>query len=629
MSPLTENTEQVRVTVEAGSPATEIFIIDGSFSLVEQGLDRLETNLPPGLYKIKFKTGSLIKERHQVVEPGSDPIRVSGPEMSFSTSAPLSQTRTTHEYHQYPAAQLSRELHRRLGQGSQFFFFGRDLEPGPPKNVALGLSLANLAGETLLDLARHSVQDSAQNWAGCTVELDPGLYRLRLQVGEEMTLEQSLVASPGWQSQVFWLRRNYGPGRPARRVDLANAAILMAPLGRGFDPNRDDLRTTELARQGLVNRRAVVSAEDLRQMLWAKFENPMLGIFGAHLLLLAAEPNLELLNTVVTNLRGLLGDHPDVLALALRLGQAPTGFAGPPLLRSSWRLIVQASATRPELVPAGSLAAQMAGRLWGEGAWLVWERPPAGEAAAAKEVTTRGDPSLRQTLARIAEMIEGREDLEAILSQGDLTDLEESLLRYALRMGSGPAKSALEMVFSTPQPVEPGLEADLVRTLGLPYAAIQQSLAGLSQKVAQLAGSGVITQRSLQVGEARSVIGSQAGGSIITGERNVIIGGVRVPRRQPDREPDLRAELAELDQTIANLRKHLSGPALDAALKELLAKRAALEAQLKRGGGVITEDSVQLGGEGSVIGSAARGDIITGSDNEIRPPWDEEEIDDN
>ncbi|MCL4299462.1 MAG: hypothetical protein KJ077_27245 [Anaerolineae bacterium] len=527
MSTWTE-ADKVSVTIKAGNPATEISIIDGNFGLVEQGLDHLETRLSPGLYKIKFKSGSTIKEQHQVVTPGSSPIRVTGPEISFPTSAPLSQTSTSHEFHQGPAVQLSREVHRRLGHGSQFFFFGRDLEPQQaPKNVATGLSLCSLAGETLVDLARQSVHNAEQSWAGCTVEVDPGIYRLRLQAGEDMTLEQILVASLNWQTQVFWLRRDYGPGRPVRRVDLADASLLMARIGLGFDPNRDDLRTTDLARQGLVNRRAVVSAAELNQLLWGKFQNPMFGIFGAHLLLLGAEPDLAVLGTVVTNLRHLVGEHPDVEALALRLGETVSGFASPPMLRSSWRQIVQASAASPELVPAGSLAAQVADRLWGEGAWLVWERPPTGEAAGVKEGTTRGALSVSQTLSQVVDTVAGPENLEAFLTKGELTDLEESLLRYALKTNPAQAKSAsLESLRD-----QPGTEADLIRTLGLPYAAIQQSLAGLSQKVEQLAAS-----RGVSIGDVRGDIRSSiiAGGDVvgsttdISGSGNVLIQGSHI-----------------------------------------------------------------------------------------------------
>jgi hypothetical protein len=628
MSTWNEHDEKIEVTIEASHPATEIFVIDGNFNLVDRGLDRLKTRLLPGLYKIKFKTGSMIKEIHQVIEPSSDSIRVTGPEMRFSTSAPLSQTRTIHDYHQYPVTRLSQEISRRLGQGSQFFFFGRDLESGPPKNVALGLSLVNLANETLLDLSRQGDHNAEQGWAGCTVEVDPGVYRLRLQVGQDITLEQTLVASPGWQTQIFWLRRNYGPGRPMRRVDLDTASILMAPLGRGFDPNREDLRTTDLARLGLVNRRAVVSPADLRQMLWEKFENPMLGLLGAHLLLLSTEPDLPLLRIVVTNLRRLLGQHPDIEALALRLGETVPAFSIPPMLRNSWQLIVQASATKPDLVPMGSLAAQMADRLWGDGAWLVWERPPV-EAVKVEEITVKGSLNLQQALTQVTQIVGDREMLTAILEHGNLTDVEESLLRYALKGSQPMPKSAMEAL-STPSPSSlPGTETNLVRTLGLPYAAVQQSLAGLNQKMEQMVERGVITQRSVQVGGDRSVIGSKAGGSIIAGERNVIIRNVKVPRHQPEQSRNqLQADLEELDQTIADLRKHLSGPALDAALKELLEKRAALEVELGSQGTVITEDSIQFGGEGSVIGSVAENDIITGSDNQITETHDSDVDDD-
>lgn len=77
-------------------------------------------------------------------------------------------------------------------------------------------------------------------------------------------------------------------------------------------------------------------------------------------------------------------------------------------------------------------------------------------------------------------------------------------------------------------------------------------------------------------------------------------------------EPDsIQSELDELNQTIAGLRKYLSGPALDAALKPLLEKQATLAAQLA-GSQVTTAGSVQLGGERSAVGSSAGRDIITG-----------------
>jgi formylglycine-generating enzyme required for sulfatase activity len=82
-------------------------------------------------------------------------------------------------------------------------------------------------------------------------------------------------------------------------------------------------------------------------------------------------------------------------------------------------------------------------------------------------------------------------------------------------------------------------------------------------------------------------------------------------------EPDtLEVEIAELQQTIDGLRKFLSGPALDAALKPLVEKKATLEKQ-RAGPAVATTGSIQLGGERSIVGSSAGRDIITGDNNRL------------
>src|SRR5690242_15174292 len=68
------------------------------------------------------------------------------------------------------------------------------------------------------------------------------------------------------------------------------------------------------------------------ELLMGKFENPMKGLVAAHLLLLDAQPRLDLVAHVVGNTGGLVGaDHPDVLALRLRVdqlrGQPAAGLA--------------------------------------------------------------------------------------------------------------------------------------------------------------------------------------------------------------------------------------------------------------------------------------------------------------
>jgi hypothetical protein len=150
----------------------------------------------------------------------------------------------------------------------------------------------------------------------------------------------------------------------------------------GFEPWRDDMELAEVARIALTDGRRIMS-DQLMQMLDGKFDNPMLGIFGAHILLLsldrAAEeaqadsakaptagaadrPRLELtleahdLDVIVRNLRRLVGDgHPDVEALSLRASDPSLRhrkpLTEPPMLRRSWSLFVAASNDKPSLCP--------------------------------------------------------------------------------------------------------------------------------------------------------------------------------------------------------------------------------------------------------------------------------------
>jgi hypothetical protein len=146
-----------------------------------------------------------------------------------------------------------------------------------------------------------------------------------------------------------------------------------------FRSDAEDLRLTELARIALTDERPVLG-EMLRELLVRKFSNPMQGIFGAHLMLLAREraeapvrssdlalrPDAaaaqasfdpEMFDTVVSNLRGLVGkNHPDVEALSLACRdpklRTTAVFTVPPILRRSWTLMVQASNERPDILPA-------------------------------------------------------------------------------------------------------------------------------------------------------------------------------------------------------------------------------------------------------------------------------------
>lgn len=440
----------VKLKVTVG-PATETFILDHSLKLQTRGVGSFATELNPGLYKIKFRAGTVVHEAYQVIEAGSGTITIRPPELKFSSPAPLSETLKTHAYHMRKAEELSKKVHRKLGRGSQLFLFvrtwgprtqeesvsqdiiGSILTPPPKYNPATGLTLQDVEGNLLFDFeheARYRLGVPSP-WAGCNLELSPGSYRLRVQTRTWGALEQIIVASPGWQTQVFLLLDDYSEkAEPDFRADLANGSILLSKWRAGFDAGKRHFRLAEAARVALVNRRTVLPEHQLRRMLSEKCVNPMLGIYAAHALLAASKPDKKLLASVVRNLSNLLGPHPDVDALRLYLGDDPkklkSSFGSPPMLSSSWLIIVEKSIKHPALVPLGSLSSRASTQLWGGGPWLIWLADQLKEEA-------RAEPTLSVTegLTKLMELTPEleRDKYGQFKAKPELDEMEQALLR--------------------------------------------------------------------------------------------------------------------------------------------------------------------------------------------------------
>lgn len=396
--------EPVHVTLQSGDSIDEIYLIDARFNLVARGFGNLTATVQPGVYKVKIRAGEQVREEYLVLRPGESPVTKQFAEVPFASAAPLKGTAKTHEYHIAAAERESRKEHASLGTGSWIFIMARQwTSPTPPADVetpdhpATGLQLravrsgnvanaGEMAAEAAVDLMVASAADPRGDpWSACNVSVTPGTYILSLLLPSGRRIEQPIVAVAGWQTSVFLLQRVY-PLETIARADLLDAAILMN-RGCGFTCGRRDDRVVELARIGLTNRRRVV-VKEIERILRAKFDDPLLGILGAHLALAQSrrdeegvEGAREIVQIVVQTLRTLLGtNHPDVDALALLLGDsAPSraAFDVPPMLRASWSLVLEGCARNPALVPAASLSEHVAEHLWGPSAWMVWEAPEA------------------------------------------------------------------------------------------------------------------------------------------------------------------------------------------------------------------------------------------------------------
>jgi len=267
----------------------------------------------------------------------------------------------------------------------------------------------------------------------------------------------------------------------------------------GFDPERSDLRLAESARLALSNRRKILS-EEMRYMLRYKFENPMLSIFSAHLLLLEKERDMELFRVVVTNLRKMVGHkHPDVEALALKLDeQTDFRFETPPMLQRSWSLICEATAERPELVPEDSLLAKLAPCRWGNSSWLTWLTPePEGKLQLAQDADELSD--LQEAILvqlRAARRGESRAKLRSTSNarfmnsrskRAEPESAEASVVKLTghLNVSFDPqddAASAANESWYDVRDISSESIKKLTRQLGVPRASVEKSIKALQEK---------------------------------------------------------------------------------------------------------------------------------------------------
>ena len=388
--------QPVSLEIVAADACSEIFLIDGNFKLVKKGIGRETVSVPPGIYKIKNRSGQATVERMIVVREGMDPVRLDP--VPLNSAMPLLVSTRTHEPHQEVARHAADAPGLTLGSGSAIVLVARQWTAPAPDgaaetvaNPARGLSLHDMAGRLLADVEKLTLTQVKGTFDPCVsldVALDPGPYRLSLLYANGRRVEQTLIASAGWQTQVYLLVDN-NADKNAARVDLINGAITLRKPGDPFAPDDPRLREEEIFRGALRDSRKVLS-DEIRSRIVSPSASPMQALLGAHLLIremkagkeessapedaASASDNLGALRAIVANLRASLGRHPDVEAIASFAGIPDPSFVFevPPMLRAGWPLLLDASVQRPASVPDDSLSAGVGERIWGEGPWLLW-----------------------------------------------------------------------------------------------------------------------------------------------------------------------------------------------------------------------------------------------------------------
>jgi hypothetical protein len=465
----------VRVTVSGGAD-TELFVIDHALQLAARGPLPWSGALAPGLYKFKFRRGTAIQEQTVVIDPRDGTYAITAPALTTTSPVPVAESGQPPDAHMEAAYRHSRQTDRTVGSGGELFILVRDARPdGSPRTEppAAGLAIADTAGNVLVDLDAEAERGGAEQgdgWAAMNVAVAPGAYVLRLETASHGPLSQSIVVSAGWQTQVFLFLANHGSAsQPEWRADLSGASVLMARRGRGFTPSDEEFRMTDTALAWLKARQQSTAGEAIKRALDAKSFNPMLGLYAAHAVIgsrsrddLAASASFDpaLLGRMADTLAGLLPGHPDVIALQLWLGRpGSVSIAAPPMLASSWEMIVTASASRPALIPRGSLASRIGGSLWGGGPWLIWLADTAVHGTARRDVDV--SKQVRSVIKRIGDV----HRIEAIVPE--LTDVQRALIRAARQVRS---------------------PRELVEATGVPLATLQNAAVSLVKKAIGVRG---------------------------------------------------------------------------------------------------------------------------------------------
>jgi hypothetical protein len=389
-----DTNELYSLAIDPDDPTAEIFIIDGKFGLVESDRPKIETKLPFGVYKIKVRIGRAVKQRVILLDGSLDVgdgeqervearvHRTSSEEAptlllkdivpTVGTAALALGTAQTHEY-QIDAADRERVAVRlrasqteRPKPGAAVTVMARVFSGTLPRPDAweiqpwIGINVVDERGQPILDLESDGLGSkgsvSGDPFAIVSRTISPGTYYLRQARLDCGTVEQSIIVPEGWCLEVYILRHIPPTGTELglrRRI-----SIQLRDLQGIHDAKRDD-RLVETARIALADERSILNPQ-LAVKLFRELDDPMAGIIGGHLLFLEEErggrPDLRLLDDLVRKLRERLGDdYPDVEALSLRCSdeklRRTRAIIAPPMFERSWRLLVNASYSRPRLVP--------------------------------------------------------------------------------------------------------------------------------------------------------------------------------------------------------------------------------------------------------------------------------------
>jgi hypothetical protein len=368
----------------------EIAVLDATLSRVAPVVvGRFDERLATGLYKVKVNRGGAMKE--QLIELTPHGQQVSIYIDDFPAIAPIGSMVAD----QQGLEALAQKALRRV-RGPALLL----LEHYPAAVVRAPFSGVRVMpwrkvgeGTALGPICRDTEIFGDERWSAVALEVERRGDTWVLEVGGTgFSARHAIPLARGWQTRVFMrgLLAREGAGAPCE------TSIQMALSDRPV-VYWDHWETVEVARRSLETGRNIFSSSDLvNDLLDNKFENPIAGMTGLHLMLdgLAPTPQrdwpiakVQLVDEVLQNLTGLLQsgrinrlyndpawtELPDMTALRLRAGRlrSQVEVREPPLFKASWDAL-KGSASKEGLTWIGRSLWRATGDANRMGPYMAW-----------------------------------------------------------------------------------------------------------------------------------------------------------------------------------------------------------------------------------------------------------------
>lgn len=362
--------KKLTLTVRAQQLGTIIKLSDHSWREIERATQTISKQLRPGLYQVEARFSR--QSWSSFVALRDKDITIEVPELNIKSAVPLGKFIRSHESHMALTQTASKETHVKDGKGATILLVSRNWSPDDSASEGLAdVTLERWRGDSVAAVAKNGeVIRYGDAIAACRVVVNPGTFVLSVQSPQGRTA-QAITALKGWETQAFVLQDFTDRERstsPSSKQSPPSLSVTQAIV----EPGLADSQTYELLEAGqnaLAEHRAALGPVIFERIARGKWENPILGLLAAHILLMAPQLDTakqsfpivrfdpELFDEIVQNTGKLIGkDHPDIIALRTKsentLLAADTRISRPPLLDRSWDLLLEASkAGYPELVP--------------------------------------------------------------------------------------------------------------------------------------------------------------------------------------------------------------------------------------------------------------------------------------